>query len=435
MCTVVLPALIYIFEIVKYCIGNKLFFNGKIKGMKPIILSGIIYPLVVVLCNFSSEDVYLISYIAAGISVYFIFSGKWKVKIFRILSILTVIMSMDELIGIILSFGFDGVMLSEIKAIIESMVTIILFFLCVLVKKEYRLLNSKEEIFPEMRKSIIVLCLLINLSVAVCGLLYMQKYIMNAKIKLLCNIISFFSYGCIIIVVIFILSMKSANERMGKLIETERALKQMSENYYSALLRKEEETRKYRHDMNNHILCLKEYAKKEKASDTLQYIGILQERLDEIQKRVYFTGNDILDILLNYYLQSLEDTDITVTGMCKCKIEINDADFCIVISNLLQNAVEEIHRLEDEDRYIKINMEQGKSFFRLEIRNNSKALFNKNKKLPKTQKEDKEKHGMGLTNIIETMERNQGKFEIEGNGKEVCATIILPIKKTIKKVN
>ena len=71
----------------------------------------------------------------------------------------------------------------------------------------------------------------------------------------------------------------------------------------------------------------------------------------------------------------------------------------------------------------------------MEIRNNSKALFNKNKKLPKTQKEDKEKHGMGLTNIIETMERNQGKFEIEGNGKEVCATIILPIKKTIKKVN
>lgn len=225
--------------------------------------------------------------------------------------------------------------------------------------------------------------------------------------------------------------MKSINEKMGKLIETERALKQMSENYYSTLLRKEEETRKYRHDMNNHILCLKEYAKKEQAIDTLQYIEILQERLDEIQKKVYFTGNDILDILLNYHLQFLNNTDITVTGICKCKLEINNVDFCIVISNLLQNAVEEILRQEDENRYIKVNVEQGKSFFRLEIRNSSKAVFSKNKNFPESLKEDKENHGMGLMNIMETIERNQGKFEIEGDGKEVCAMIVLPIKVTV----
>ena len=46
-------------------------------------------------------------------------------------------------------------------------------------------------------------------------------------------------------------------------------------------------------------------------------------------------------------------------------------------------------------------------------------------------KDDKENHGIGLMNIIETIERNQGKFEIEGNGKEVCARVILPIKVTV----
>lgn len=238
-----------------------------------------------------------------------------------------------------------------------------------------------------------------------------------------------------IIVVIFILSMKSANERMGKVIETEKALKQMSENYYSALLRKEEETKKFRHDMNNHILCLKEYARKEKAQDTLQYIGTLQERLCDIQKRVYFTGNDILDILFNYYLQSLDNTDISVTGLCKCKIKINDVDFCIVISNLLQNAVEEILRLENADKYIKINMQQGRSFFRLEVRNSSEIIFAKSQKLLETKKEDKEKHGIGLTNIIQTIELKHGKFEIEGDGKEVCATVTFPIEMTVQTVN
>lgn len=428
---IILPVLLYVFEIVRYIIAHKLFFEGKIKGLKQMILSGIIYLTVIILGNFPSENRYLVSYVVAGISVYFIFVGNWKVKIFRILSILAVTASLDELIGVILYSSFDSVILNEIKVIIENMVTIIIFLLFIAVKNRCRLSDSKENNLPEIKRYIVIMSLIISLSLATATLSYVLKYIIDERMKMLCHIVSFVNYGCIIIVVIYILSMKSANERMGKLIETERALKQMSENYYSTLLRKEEETRKYRHDMNNHILCLKEYAKKEKASDTLQYIGILQERLEEIQKRVYFTGNDILDILLNYYLQSLENTDITVTGMCKCKIEINDADFCIVISNLLQNAIEEIHRLEDEDRYIRINVEQGKSFFRLEIRNSSKAVFAKNKKFPKTQKEDKENHGIGLINIMETIERNQGEFEIEGNGREVCATVILPIEETV----
>ena len=431
MRAIVLPILLYVLEIVRYVIGHKLFFDGKIKGIKLMIMSGIIYLAVIILGNFPSENRYLISYVAAGISVYFIFTGNWKVKIFRILSILAVTASIDELIGIILSFGFGSIIPSEIKAIIESMAVIIIFLLLIAGKNRFRLSDSKEINLPKIKRYIVVISLVICLSLTEGELTYVTQYITDERVKIICYFISFFNYGSIIIVVIYILSMKSANERMGKLIETERALKQMSENYYSALLQKEEETRKYRHDMNNHILCLKEYAKKEKALDTLQYIGILQEKLDEIQKRVYFTGNEILDILLNYHLQSLDNTDITVTGMCKSKLKINDADFCIVISNLLQNAVEEILRQENEDKYIKIVVEQGKNFFRLEIRNSSRAVFAKNKKFPKTQKDDKENHGIGLMNIIETIERNQGKFEIEGNGKEVCARVILPIKVTV----
>ena len=431
MSAIILSVLLYILEIARYGIGHKLFFDGKIKGIKPIILSGIIYLAVFSLGSFPSENRYFISYVAAGISAYFIFAGNWKIKIFRILSILAVTASLDELIGVILSVGFDSVILSEIETIIENMIAIIIFLLFIAVKDKYSLSDSKEINLPKIKRYIVIMSLIICLSLTAGELTYVTKYIIDERVKMICHIVSFLNYGCIIIVVIYILSMKTANEKMGKLIETERILKQMSENYYSTLLRKEEETRKYRHDMNNHILCLKEYAKKEQALDTLQYIEILQERLDEIQKRIYFTGNDILDILLNYHLQSLENTDITVTGICKCKLEINDVDFCIVISNLLQNAVEEILRLENADKYIKVYVEQGKSFFRLEVRNSSKVVFTRNQKFQKTQKEDKENHGIGLINIIETIERNQGKFEIAGNGKEVYATVILPVETSV----
>ena len=84
MSTLILPVVIYILEIMRYCIANKLFFNGKIGGWKYSVLLGVIYAFFIILCDISSEDLCLVSYIVAGIIVYFIFSGNWKVKIFRI---------------------------------------------------------------------------------------------------------------------------------------------------------------------------------------------------------------------------------------------------------------------------------------------------------------------------------------------------------------
>ena len=196
MSTIVLPVLIYILEIVKYCIGNKLFFEGKIKGIKTIILSWIIYSIVVVLCDLSIKDMCLISYIAAGIAVYFIFSEQWKVKIFRILSILAITICMDELVGIFLTFIPDEVIITEIEATIESMITIVIYFLFIIVKNKCRLFNSKENNLSEIKKIIIIMCLIINLSITVSLLLYVQKYIIDRKVKLFCNIFTFLSNVC-----------------------------------------------------------------------------------------------------------------------------------------------------------------------------------------------------------------------------------------------
>ncbi len=55
----------------------------------------------------------------------------------------------------------------------------------------------------------------------------------------------------IFLLVIFVVYIKNTNERMEQLLKTERLLKESQVNYYKRSLRKEADTRKYRHDMIN----------------------------------------------------------------------------------------------------------------------------------------------------------------------------------------
>ena len=417
---------LYLLEVIKYIIGYRLIFSGKIKSLGLIKMPCSLYLILIILNIFPLNSLCFFSYIAAAISTYFILEGEWRERLFRIISILAISSCLDEIIGIILTSSLFKERAQDIL-LVESAITISIFlffiFLLSKIKRKETMVNNS---LP-MKKGVVIVSLILTLCFMSGGLLYLQNYLPEKRLRMMAGLLGGLAYFCIVIIMIYILSIKSHSEKIERLVETERRLKQMGENYYEALLKKEEETKRYRHDMQNHILCLKEYAKEENALFTLQYIESLQERVEEIQKKVFFTGNDILDIFLNYYLQPLENIEIMVTGMCKTKLKIDQVDFCIIVSNILQNAVEEILRLKDNHRYIIIKVVQGKSYFKLEVRNSSDKEFDLKKKMILTQKKDKENHGIGINNIRETIEKNSGEFDLKGNGKECRATVILPI--------
>ncbi len=44
---------------------------------------------------------------------------------------------------------------------------------------------------------------------------------------------------------------------MKKYLETEKLLRQTQKSYYETMLQKEEDTRRFRHDIINHLMCLR----------------------------------------------------------------------------------------------------------------------------------------------------------------------------------
>ncbi|MEF9839372.1 MAG: GHKL domain-containing protein, partial [Lachnospiraceae bacterium] len=151
----------------------------------------------------------------------------------------------------------------------------------------------------------------------------------------------------------------------------------------------------------------------------------MQEKLSIIQKKCYITGNDILDILLNYYLMQVKNTQISVKGKCICKPEINDLDFCTIFSNLIQNAVEETERQCGRMKYIDINIKQGQIYLVIEIKNSSDLIIKEGQMLFKTKKMDRQNHGIGLRNVQESVNKNRGIFEMGGDGNTVSVKVTL----------
>ncbi|MCI6677428.1 MAG: GHKL domain-containing protein [Clostridiales bacterium] len=111
------------------------------------------------------------------------------------------------------------------------------------------------------------------------------------------------------------------------------------------------------------------------------------------------------------------------------EIMIFDMDLCSIFSNLIQNAIEALEKVKTDKKYLFINLEQGKSYARFEIRNSIEKRPERDQDGNIiTTKDDKKNHGFGLINIRTIIEENKGKFEIEIRENECRCTVILKNK-------
>ena len=213
-------------------------------------------------------------------------------------------------------------------------------------------------------------------------------------------------------VVLFITYIKNTNQRLQQLLITEKQLKEAQKQYYSALLQREEETRKNRHDWNNHLICLAELAQKENAESTKQYIEALIKQNVNLRDKQYDVGNDVLNAILCYHLSELnDDISVKIVGKCRNDMNIDAVDLCVIVSNLVQNAVEYLRDSSLESKELLLSIEEGSVYKRISVVNSVDKNVSA-RTLKTTTKSDKRNHGIGIRNVRETIERNGGKLEI-----------------------
>ena len=182
-------------------------------------------------------------------------------------------------------------------------------------------------------------------------------------------------------------------------------------NYYLSLKKEQEKIDKFRHDMKNHLICIKNLAKTEESEKYIEKINfeINQNTVD------FNTGSPILDII--FYEKSLICIDKKIeyqfdVDYSKCEF-IDVIDTCSIFSNLLDNAIEACDKITQGKRFISIKGNKINNFFVIKCENSKiNDILYEGKNIA-TDKENKHLHGIGLKSIRDSFEKYDGVINIE----------------------
>lgn len=189
-------------------------------------------------------------------------------------------------------------------------------------------------------------------------------------------------------------------------------LLKVQEQHINNVVKRDEELRKFRHDIKTHMIVMKDLIEHKEWEQLSTYMDKMEKSAEQ-NGITYHTGNSTIDAVVNDLNTRMEheQIDFQITGTVVLREEIEIFDLCNCIYNLLLNAVEACEKLEVSER--KINMQIANFQEKMYIKVSNRCLSMKEDKDIQdlvTDKEDKENHGLGTKNVRETIQEYNGKI-------------------------
>ena len=194
--------------------------------------------------------------------------------------------------------------------------------------------------------------------------------------------------------------------------------------YYEYLEMREKDTKKFRHDIINHMEMLRKLIERQELSEVDKYLSKINHRIEGFGNAIT-VNNGIVDAIINQYYSIAQEksVDMKVLGMFPVDCDIDAYDLCTIFSNMLCNAVEAA--AETEEKKITLNCRYTDDDIVILAENTFNNIGQFKDGLIKTTKFNKENHGFGLENIRECVSLNHGHMYIEIKGNKFVLKILL----------
>lgn len=186
--------------------------------------------------------------------------------------------------------------------------------------------------------------------------------------------------------------------------------------------------RGWKHDYHNHIQTMKAYLALEKYEDMNEYLNDLDRDLTNIDT-VLKTGNVMVDAILNSKLSLAVSQDININAKATVpeNLQVADIDLCVIIGNLMDNAMEAAVKLEShKDRFIRVYIREMKGQLYISITNSTAGEIKKtNKEYISTKLGIS--HGFGLKRVDSIVGKYNGFINRQSEEGVFATEIILPL--------
>ncbi len=189
--------------------------------------------------------------------------------------------------------------------------------------------------------------------------------------------------------------------------------------------------RGWRHDYKNHIQVMRASLEMGNLAELGNYLGELSVDLNTVDT-VIKTGNVMADAILNSKLALCKAKNVPydVTASIPENCSVSDVELCVIIGNLLDNAMEACEKIEDKtQRFIRVYIGIFKSQLYINVTNSMVGTPNKKGRVYKSSKG--ENHGFGLMRVDRIADKYDGYVNRQFEDGVFGTEIMLPFVQKI----
>ncbi|MBD5534721.1 MAG: sensor histidine kinase [Lachnospiraceae bacterium] len=201
---------------------------------------------------------------------------------------------------------------------------------------------------------------------------------------------------------------------------------------YRSILENFDRQKRKTHEYKNQIICIASMLGKKQYSELEAYVkkiyGNINDEVDAIN-----TNNVIVNAILNTKYQEavkkgmvfvFKVNDLSDLGM-------SDEDVVTVLANLLNNAIEACEKCT-EKKIIKFKFIKEDAGIIIAVKNTFQdTICYENGEIKTTKSFEAEEHGVGIKNIIRTVEKYGGSYVIQEKDKEFYFSIMIPLQNAL----
>lgn len=192
--------------------------------------------------------------------------------------------------------------------------------------------------------------------------------------------------------------------------------------------------RKARHDLKNQFIYLMGLCEEKEYDELNSFLSNLIEREPFDGLTIADSNNLVVDAIINYKygIAKRNGIEFQVKLEIPTKINIENTDFCIILGNTLDNAIEANSGLNCKKPYIKLIIKWDRNNLIIIVENSFDGIIRKNdtgKFL--TIKNDIENHGFGLDSIQKAVDKYHGLLKTNIKDNIFILKIVLYLKHDI----
>lgn len=396
-----------------------IFFDRKDVDKKQEFLSYSLYLCLISLLylSFDNPAVNIISNLIMFYMLTYNYQSTIKNRLIAVVSIYMILMTIEAIVMLILQYYEITVYSDNDVALIIGIISIkVISYIFMLFISNFKMIRNDIKVSTTHWISIFIIptgtLILALIMISTDYAHHVTEIIISIMILLIINIFVFYFYDEL---------MKSYESKIEKTL-----LQQQSKAYLKQLEiinQNKENLKTFRHDVKNHALSLKYYIDNGDGKGASEYLDSILEYIN-YSKEYAKSGNSEIDSLINYKMDLAQNYQIKakVDLIIPDKLNINSFDLSIIIGNLLDNAIEASSKADD--RFINISIELDRNVLYLSISNSydGKLKFT-GSKLASTK--DNENHGLGLNNVLKSVEKYMGTMNVHHDNHVFYVDILM----------